>query len=84
MVKWECKIEKVDNGFICTTYVPEEEDDVYVEHKNVFTDPADYEVKEFVDLVWFLAEYYGVLGSKHDKERLWVGLVDQEGKQICG
>lgn len=82
MARWECKIEKVSNGFICTTYIPEE-DDVYTVEKEVFSESNgdDDSVGCFITLVWHLAEYYGCLGSKHDIQRFWVGLRDQSG--VC-
>lgn len=79
--KHTARIERVDNGFVCTTYVPEE-DDVYTIHKDVFEDDDDLEVTSFIKLVRHLTEYYGLIGSKHAKERFWVGLVTRSGKPI--
>jgi hypothetical protein len=86
----EAKIEKVSNGYICITYVPET-DDTYTVNKELFEEPTDNtaiytgtdtEITSFVSLVQFLADYFGVGGSKHDAERLWVGRVNKKGKRI--
>lgn len=67
------EIERVSNGFILTSNCGE---DGLTEE--VFEDSGAVE-ESFIKLVWALADYFGVIGSKNDKERFWVGLVNQQG-----
>lgn len=69
-MKWECKIEKAKNGFIVTTYDEYEEDKIMTK-KNVFmSDNTEIEDKEIEDVFSFIAEYFGIHNSKHNKNNL--------------
>jgi hypothetical protein len=76
---WKCNIEKVDNGFIVTTFEETEENKI-TEVKNVFQhddENIDREIQsedvEIVDVLRFVAEHFGVINSKHNRYNLEIG-----------
>lgn len=81
---WEATVRKVNNGYVCTTCTDEDEDLIRSLTEDVFESSMDDDgdVAAFITMVWHLAEYYGVLGSKHDAKRFWCGFVDQDRKPI--
>ena len=74
----EVIIERADNGYIILSDSNMEEGSDR-KYKDVFEDCGDFqEVESFIKAVWFLAEYFGVLGSKHDEKRFWVGMIPRD------
>jgi hypothetical protein len=77
-MNWEIEIEKVQNGYVCKWW-EEADDDELVKGQRVFEeqDSARGDLDAFVSLCWFLAEHFGVYGSKHDEFRLRCEVVNQ-------
>lgn len=72
MTSWHIDIERVSNGFILRS--PGETDDeaeyVRVVHES---DQTDAKVDAAVEMLYEVADYFGLLGSKYDRKRLSIG-----------
>ena len=78
---WECKIEKVSNGFIINQDAGFYEEDEETRSKIVFQEIEEEklsELKAFQSLVWHLMDYFAIPDSKHNKYRLNIEIVKQE------
>jgi hypothetical protein len=47
--------------------------------EEVFEDSPYHKAQSFVYVVNYLAEFFGVTGSKHDPFRFWCGFLGQDG-----
>lgn len=70
MEKWQLTITKTDNGFIL------EGNDLYVVIEEDESVEAD--LKSHSSLLYNILEYFGILGSKHDKERIRIEIQKNE------
>jgi len=80
---WECKIRKVDNGYIVTTKeedLSEGGDVVTSDVETVFEEKQDSEIEdeEIQDMLAFVREYFGVNFSKHNKHNLHITWVENK------
>ncbi len=85
-------IESAVNGYLVT--ITEHDDDQITIKKYLFSADEHIALAElscsheaddtaaFVDVVNFLADYFGVSGSKHDKARFKCCMEDQKGKTV--
>lgn len=70
--RWDLRITKADNGYRCN-WLQETDDlgDVRI-YENV-TEEAESEHREveaFARLLWFITDFFGMVGSKHDERRI--------------
>lgn len=77
-MNWQIELERVQNGYTARWW-EDADDDNLVKEQRVFEeqDTPKGELDAFVALVWFLAEHFGVYGSKHDEFRLRCEVADQ-------
>jgi len=76
---WEIKIKKVSNGY--QVLIPaEDEDHIPTETVIEIPDTEFGELEAMQTLLYEVIEYFGVIGSKHDKKRLRVNIEDQRKK----
>lgn len=61
-------IDKVDNGYVITPDPSSSQD------PSVFTQDDDHPARSFVDVLWFITEYFGEGGSRYDLERVSISL----------
>lgn len=82
MSDYKLTIEKVVNGYI-VTHPDELEDGVEVEYRDVIEDrdTDDGELEAGLDLLYFVMEYFGLIGSKHDKKRLRAEIVERDNDE---
>jgi hypothetical protein len=75
-----CEIRKVKNGFIMTFYDHEmiESNSFLVEE--TITEKEGDEFYAIEELLWWVAEFFGFYGSKHDEERIGVCRELQSGE----
>lgn len=72
-MNWTIEVTKVDNGF----YYRDRESDIC----GVFEESPDDafgEQEAFASMARQLAESFGIYGSKHDKKRLLIEVVEQQ------
>ena len=71
-------VERANNGYIVLSENNNDEE-ICMRDRDVFEDKGDsQEIESFVSMIWFLAEYFGVIGSKHDEKRFWVGMIPKD------
>ena len=63
---WDARVERVDNGYV--VYLSG--DDPNSGSIAVCENDDDDELKSFESVLWELMEHFGVVGNRHDKERL--------------
>ena len=83
MSEWKAKIEKVSNGYIVTTpreMLDSDDKIFYEEDKEVFIDENDH--TGFINMTWYLMNHFDEVGSKHDKQRCWIGYEKQNGDKV--
>lgn len=75
-MSYEIKIRRVDNGYILEWDEPYGDgvDGTVIQQEVIQDDDAD-ELKSQEELLWRIREYFGILGSKHDTERLTIERV---------
>lgn len=63
------EIDRTDNGYIASWW---EDGDDCIQHQMVFeeTEKEHGEIECFQHLLWFMTEYFGMIGSKHDARRI--------------
>jgi hypothetical protein len=77
---WECKIIKADNGFIIE--YQEEIDDSKFETKHiVIEDEMDDEKKNMADMLYKVADYFGVNYNKFALDNLKI-TWDEKGHKV--
>lgn len=76
---WKLTIRKVQNGFIVTTQNLEKEEGDEQENEFVFNTDED-ELQPFGDMLWEVAEYFGVTYSKHNERNLVIKVVKNKEK----
>lgn len=64
-------IDRVDNGYIVTL-------DPNVEGDPVVFQDKDNELETFQELLYYIMDYFGHAGSKHDPERIFVEIKKRE------
>jgi hypothetical protein len=64
-MSWNCKIERADNGYLIS-FLDEYNSKIF----HVIEEDDNDVLKEHEELHWWIMDYFGHLGSKHDKERL--------------
>ena len=82
-MSWDIIVERVDNGFVAS-YL-EEVDGEFEERRSCFEGNGD-DVEAFQRLLWFVTDYFGMTGSKHDKKRITIttGPPDDLGEKVVG
>ena len=68
--EWVMTIRRVANGF-CVEYVDRESDNPTLD-ESVIEDNEDDALKSGEELLWEVANYFGLLGNKYDAERLHI------------
>lgn len=70
-MNWTLEIEKIDNGYIAGWWEENTEDDL-VKHQMVFEEiNSEYgEIECFQNLLYFITDHFGMIGSKHDARRI--------------
>ncbi len=79
MDDYKLTIEKVTNGYI-VSHPDEFDDGVKVEFRDVIEEPEEEwgELAAGLHLLYFVMDYFGLIGSKHDAKRLRVEIVEKE------
>lgn len=75
----EIKIQKVDNGYLLTTSSDFPDNPTYMsvyEEKNV---DMFHDLETLRELTYDMWHLLGYTGSKHDKQRLFCEIKDQDG-----
>jgi hypothetical protein len=78
-MSWSIEIERVQNGYIAEWWEDAEGERVSLERIFEEQDTPTGELDAFVAMVRFLAEHFGVAGSKHDEFRLRCDVINQKG-----
>ncbi len=65
---WKLVITRVDNGFVLDGRADEGDAKI----KWTIQDDERDELKSGEELLWTVADYFGLLGGRHDKERLHI------------
>ena len=75
---WNLDIIKAENGYI-VEYLDFGEDGETSQHQTVFEeqDNEKGELDCMVDLLYFVKEHFGIYGSKHDRYRINIDIIDQ-------
>lgn len=81
---WVIRIEKGTNGYILQGKFGDSEiiQKEVIEIKDMGIEEGLAERKAMQELCWSLMDYFAVFNSKHDKYRLDIRVLDQEGKEI--
>ena len=66
---WKLEISRGENGYKCR-YDEEIEDGEVIYREEYIQDDEGDELKSGEELLWYVLEYFGLGGSKHDPERL--------------
>jgi hypothetical protein len=79
------EIERVDNGYTCQWWENNEEGEELVKHQQVFEEinKEHGEIECFQQLLWFITEHFGMVGSKHDTRRISIAIGDEDADGIC-
>jgi len=73
---WNIRIKKVSNGY--QIWIPAEDmEHIPTEMVIEIPDTEFGELEAMRTLLYEIMEYFGVIGSKHDKKRLVVNIEDQ-------
>ena len=83
MSDWSLEITKAKNGYICTHW--EYIEDEHVKQQVVFEDTEQWkencevegELHSLKGMLHYIVEYFGQIGSKHDKHRIKVNIDHQ-------
>lgn len=77
-------IKKVENGYIIESENPNAEGriETVFEFTESYDDRCLTERKALQRLLWFVADWSGDRGGKHDKFRVFVEIKDQSGEEI--
>lgn len=62
-------IDRVDNGYVLTKDPTTDQDPQVIEIDD------EEETKGFVNLLWAITEYFGMMGSRYDKKRILIKTV---------
>ena len=83
---WKLELSKVSNGYV-VKYDDTDDDDGSTKTTEVVYE-LDKGVKEdcvkIQEMLYFLLDYFGDGGSKHDEYRIRINVIDKEGKDIRG
>ncbi len=71
-MSWKLEIDRAHNGYV-VSYETESEDNSgpFIATEVIQDDEKD-ELRSHEELLWFITEFFGFIGSKHDDERLRV------------
>jgi len=67
-MKWQAVLSKIDNGFIVEYWDGEGRNKQVYQIK--YTPEPEENKEHIVEMFYDLLEFYGEIGSKHDKKRL--------------
>jgi hypothetical protein len=73
---WNCKIEKVVNGYV--VHYSDEVERIAVFEDVVCDNEEESEQRTFANVLWFITEHFGVFNSKHNKTRLNISVDKNE------
>jgi len=84
-MSWYLNITKAANGYVLR-WDDEDEDGATVSHTEVIQDGPDDnadtgELKSGEELLWWVMDYFGFGGSKHDAERIRIVRVKREEEE---
>ena len=70
-MRWHADITSVDNGFIVDYFDGENKRKVvYQEKESDELSPNEKDKEHIVDMFYELLDFFGEIGSKHDKKRI--------------
>lgn len=72
-------IERVENGYI-VSYEDERAEGTPCTVSEVIEDSESDPLKSGEGLLWWVAEFFGVGGSKHDEERIRIVRITRDGE----
>ena len=74
---WQLDITRGDNGYKLGWW-DETDDGERIWHEEYIEDDEADELKSGENLLWRIGDYFAILGSKHDAERLRIVRVKRE------
>ena len=80
----ELTIEQVENGYILS-YNEAGEDEINATSKHIVIEEDEidkYGTKTTKKLLYAIMDHFGLCGSKHDEERIYIERRDQNGEDI--
>ena len=71
-MSWILEITRGDNGYKLKWQEQDNEEGQYSLHEEYIEDLEEDELKSGESLLWWVMEYFGFGGSKHDVERIGI------------